>query len=149
MTATALLPIFYHGDATIRGLARLPTVMTTADVAQGAGSDTNIASVLPTAQSQYDAYVGGFTGGDTPPIATPTQGGQGGVDCPWYSIDPRCWGQYAKSGYNAAQPSGSPDCTDISIDHPIDAATCLLDRFLFGIVAIVLLGLGVYIFAKD
>lgn len=159
MAATAVLQISYPGDPTIRGLARLPTMMTAADVGQGAGGDTNIARALVSAQSSFEQFISGGNGSTsptslpyssmsnpnpTPPLAptgpttlpsVPTGGSTGASeDCSKFTVGSWDWSM----------------CIGRKADNAVVAPiTDWLNRGLFGLLALVLVGFGVYIFVKD
>lgn len=131
------------GDPVVRGLTGQATLMTTADVEQGVTASTNIGSALSAMSSRLDQF---FTSGPaftdpTGPLPPPSTTPDTGTATPLTNPD-------------ASQTSGSSvDCSNISgsdmLLHPVDSLNCLLNRFLFGLVALVLLGFGLYLFAKD
>jgi hypothetical protein len=159
MAATGILQIMYPGDPTIRGLARLPTMMSAADVAQGAGGSA-IARTLSAAQTQFDAfanitsgsrsaqdvpYSSGGTGVPTPPpvVGTPPIAGggtapaptTGGDDCSKYTIGSWDW--------SMCQGNKAADSL-----NPFSGGGDWINRGLFGLMALVLVGFGLYLFAK-
>lgn len=151
------------GDPVLRGLSGKPTLMTTADVQQGAGQDTNVARALQSMSDRYTAY---FTSsGPTDPYTQPELPAtdptpavpvdKGSEDCSQYEIGSWDWSQCMGRKVTGTNKDGSSsiDCSAITgsdmLMHPVDSMNCLLNRFLFGLVALVLLGFGLYLFAKD
>lgn len=150
MQSFSLTPIAFRGDPVSRGLAKLPTLFTANDVAQGAAEDAPITLALASASQQMNAASQGvasgsasFDSGENAPTATAPFAGGSTIDVG------AIVNAFTSDSGSSTGDSGNPDCANMSILHPIDAATCLLDRLLFGLGALVLLALGIYIFAKD
>lgn len=154
----SVLPITYRGDPAIRGLAGLPTMMTASDVEQGAGGDSNVLAVMTSAQRSFSTAV------QTPTNIQPANTQTTSAFSPSSPDSPQCpiladpvvcagmniGGAIGSTVGNAASGvvnSGS-GCPNILL-HPVDAVGCYIDRSLFGILAIGLILLGVWIFSSD
>lgn len=133
MTAASTSPVFFPGDPTIRGLAQLPTVMTAEDVAQGVGGTTLYRS-FAAPQSAFDAFT------------VPTDPGESSPTTPTIGQQPT--GSFGAGDGSDTTTDDSGGCPSF-LAHPIDATSCVLDRFLFGILALLLIGFGIWIFASD
>lgn len=157
------MPVIYPGDPVIRGLQRLPSMMSATDVRQGAANDTRAAEGLQSATEQFNTFRTMSTGSSSPGTGQIGSGeftGNGdGVD--WGKVGKGIIDYYTggnnTGGDDAANSAGASDmatelggCKDVSfLAHPLIVLNCLLDRTLFGLVALVLIGFGLYLFAKD
>lgn len=146
MAAYAPLTLIYPGDPTIRGLAKLPTMFSSEDVSQGAASDTNASSGLSQAQQTFNAFRFGENTGSSSG-ATSDSGNIVNEFLDGYHLLTGSSGD--PTGANA-DANATTDCSNVSfLTHPLDATSCLLDRTLFGLLALVVIGFGLYVFTRD
>lgn len=150
MQSLSLAPIAFTGDPTQRGLAKLPTLFTANDVSQGFTDDSPLGITLVAAGARVQSNTGqssgsaSFTGnGEIPGATPPLVGGSGGG-----TIGDIVTSVLGNGSSDTTSSGDSSDCSNMSILHPIDALVCILDRFLFGLVALVLIVLGIWMFAK-
>lgn len=122
------------GDPTLRAVAGLPTVYGMADVQQGAAPSDVVAQVNKTnAVFQSVAAIGS----DIPKTVSDAVATGGSI-------------ANAVSGIVGGSDAESGDCSNVSWSNPLDMLLCILNRSLFGVLAIVLIGLGAYaLFIKD
>lgn len=149
--SNAAVPMSYAGDPTIRGLADMPTLFTASDVAQGAAQDTNISAMFSTAsRSLFQSSITPSTSGAAP-VQRPNVSAFDTSPTPKESTptvtDPTNGGDVHQPTTNT---SDDTSCDNVSfLSHPVIAMECVLGRALFGILALLLVGVGLYVFVKD
>lgn len=148
-SSVAIVPLSYQGDPTIRGLAGAPTLMTPTDVAQGVGGNT-ISSILAN-QSSVLTNQNNISGGGG---SLSLDGGDvvsGIVNAGIKQATTQLAGSSPSSGSaSSGSSSGAVDCSSVSFwGHPIDAITCSLDRGLFGLLGVLVLGIGLFLLFSD
>lgn len=147
-----LTTVATSGDHLLMGVQGQPTIMTIKDVMQGAGGD--VASNAAQAVSDMYANIAGGSGvtvipGDTTGDPATAQNPQGGDPT---STDP-CSRQYVRGTIDwfkckaGANPGGVVGTTNGFLFT--DNSNGALNRILFGVLAIVLLGLGGWFILKS
>lgn len=131
----------YPSDPTILSLANLPTLFTTHDVRQGAAGDTNALSAL--------------TALDGPMVPSTPLSGAGSLSAPVAAGQTlgQAFTSGVTAGYNAVTGTDGVDCSDVgvmdAITSPVASLNCVLNRALFGVLAIALIGGGAFLLFKD
>src|SRR5262245_36035552 len=134
----SLAQLAYNGDPVLRGLSGRPSLFSANDVAQG--TDPRFAASMQSGDPSPPSMAPPQQG--TPPIAPP-QGSQDPgkkptwqdpVECVKHPVD--CISGSFQQGYQAGQSAGN-------------FVGDWVNRILLGLVAIVLIGGGIWIFAKD